>query len=283
MRRRKTQSICSAIGLATALAACGKKSDKSDKAETPTETPAVTTNTSSAQDTSTATDDAPGVTAATGNDVVIAGQLALSGLELTATEQAAIVYQFSVGDIVGTPSEVAVASDGRFQTKIPKADEIIDFIASQALLPREERDWEQMASAAKSIVNAGQEITADFIKQMPEAELQANIGDLAKSKQQAGRMTLMVAYDKSGDKIAEAKSFRFIGLQTPAGKNLSGLPNGNLKGNVNLGKITGDGADVTSEVKASDALDVSATALESFADLGRVLKSVKNHYMNSKW
>lgn len=282
MRRLPSPSISlyAALSLAVALPACGKKSDDDDKEETPS---AVGTGGGTAQNTGTNESTSPGVTAATGNDLILSGQLALSGLGLAETAKAALVYQFSLGEVIGFPAEVAVDDNGKFSATVPKADAAIELLVTQAALPREQRDWDKMATTVMSVMDVGREITGSTLQNMSEQEIQDGVGEIAKSMQSAGRMTLIVAYDKSGDKVAEAQSFRFIGLQTPGGKNLSGLPNSSLKGNVNLGKITGAGADVTSEVKASDALDISSSALETFADMGRILKSVKNDYMNTKW
>lgn len=274
----KNLSFYSAITLAVGITACGKKSDGNTA-----DNPAVDTGAGTGSNTSPTESTTPGITASSSNQLVLSGQLALSGLGLMGSEQAALVYQFSRGEIIGQAQEVSVDSSGKFSATIPKADEAVELLVQQANLPREQRDWEKMAVAARSVTNGEGNISADYIKNMPEEEIQAGIGNLAKELKDAGRMTLIVAYDKSGDKKSEAQSFRFVSLQTPGGKNLSSLPNDNLKGNVNFGKITGSSADVTSEVKAVDALDISTAAIETFADMGRVLKSVKNNYMNDKW
>jgi len=105
------------------------------------------------------------------------------------------------------------------------------------------------------------------------------VNDLKKS----GPVTVLVAYDKTGDRVSEGQSFRFISLPTPGGKALSSLPNERLKGNLDLGKISGSKRDVTSEARSTDAIDLSASALDSMADAGRALKNLANAYMNSAW
>jgi hypothetical protein len=244
-------------------AGCGKKSDSSDAAST---------------------EEGPGISAAEGNDLALTGQLAIGDLGLTAAEKGLLLFQFSQGTTLGDPTPVEVDAEGRFTVTIPKADEAVDFLVAQLQLDRSARDWAAMLEAVKKVLGSEvAELTVERLQGMTEDELNEGVGDLAESLKNAGRMTLLVAYDKSGDVKAEAQSFRFISMETAAGRNLSGFPNNSLKGNVNFGSITGSSADVKSEVKASDALDISAAAIENLADFSRLLKTVKNEYMNNKW
>lgn len=260
----KNFPILSAMAMAIIVAAgCGPKSDS---------TPAASTETG------------PGVSAAEGNDIALTGQLAIGDLGLTAAEKGVLVFQFSQGETLGKPVALDVDADGKFTATIPKADEAVEFLVSQTKLDRSARDWAAILKAVKEVM--GDEVgdlTVEQLQGMSEDEVQEGVGDLAADLKSAGRMTLLVAYNKSGDVKAEAQSFRFISMETAAGKNLSGIPNNSLKGNVNFGSITGASADVKSEVKATDALDISAAAIESLADFSRMLKAVKNDYMNSKW
>jgi hypothetical protein len=64
---------------------------------------------------------------------------------------------------------------------------------------------------------------------------------------------------------------------------LGALPNKDLKGNISLGKITGEGSNVISELQANDALDLGASAIDTLASTGNTLKLVKNVYINDKW
>jgi len=98
-------------------------------------------------------------------------------------------------------------------------------------------------------------------------------------------MTVLVAYTPSatGDLKAEAQSFRFIGMPTAGQRSLSGFPNTSFKGDTALGEITADAKDAKAKLKADEALDLKADTIENLADLAKMLKIVKNAYMNKNW
>jgi hypothetical protein len=263
----------SAVAAAIILSACGK-SESSDPATTAT--PTTTTG-------SGGTTDSPGVTAAAGNDIVMSGQLALSALGLTASEKGVISFKMSRGEVQKS-TKLTVDANGKFSATISKADEAVNYLAEQVKLARDARNWDQMLVYVKEVAGSNvQDWTVDDLKNMQEEQLQEGVGGLVDELKDAGFMTLLVAYDVSGNPEAEASSFRFIGSETAGGRVLTGFPNDKIKGNVNFGQITGSGVDVKSEVKAGDAVNVSAEALESYADLSKTLKAVKNGWMNTKW
>ncbi len=252
-----------ALGMCLSIAAsCGKSGSSKDNKVTD---PAVTASTSA---------------------LAISGQLALSGLGLANAEQGVLLYQFSQGVVDGEPKSVTVDADGKFTAEIARSDEAVDYLVAQIKLPRDQRDWEGMLKAVKSVMpEKGGELSVEKLKNFSETEIQEGVGKLAASLQDAGHMTVLVAYTKSatGDKKAEASSFRFIGMPTAGNRSLSGFPNGAFKGNVDLGQVTADSKDAKSVLKADEALDLSADTIENLADLSKMLKIVKNAYMNKSW
>jgi len=95
---------------------------------------------------------------------------------------------------------------------------------------------------------------------------------------------MLVAYDKSGDKEAEARSFRFIGMPTAAGGKLTALVSDAIKGDLNLGVISGNGENPVAQLAANaTAFDLSSSAIEALAGMGDTLKSVRNRYMNDSF
>lgn len=257
--------LLSAIAMSMIVASgCGKKSDSTVETDT--------------------SESSPGVTSAEGNDLALTGVLAISDLGLTAAEKGVLVFQFSQGGVLGKPVALDLDADGKFKASIPKSDQAVEFLVAQLKVERAARDWAGMLEAVKEVMAGdADKLTVEQLQGMSDDQLEEGVGELVASLKDAGRMTLLVAYDKSGDVKAEAQSFRFISMETASGKNLSGIPNNGLKGNINFGSITGSTSDVKSEVKAADALDLGAAVIENLADFSRMLKAVKNDYMNSKW
>lgn len=255
--------------MAMGMYGCGKK--ESDEA------PAATSATSGGG--------VPGVVAEEGNDVTLTGQLALGDLSLAGAEQGILAFTMVKGELKSAPTKIEVDAEGKFSVPIAKVDAALDYLLEQMELDPADRDYETMATVVNESGIAGRDLTAEFLQEMPEEDLQEGIAGAAQDNKDGGNMTLLVAYDISedGDVIAEAESFRFINLPTPAGKGLSAIPNRDLKGSVSFGQITGDGTDVISEVDADEALDLSESVLETLADASRALKTVKNEYMNSAW
>lgn len=270
---KSSNSLSMRLGLAAQIAAlslygCQKKDSKGDTAsdESKEEAPDAGT---------------PGVTATSGNEVILTGVLNLGALELTQSTKGILAFNIAAGKVTGK-REVEVDADGKFSVTVAKADEVVDSLLAEMDKTPETRDWQAMYDGASQITDL-RGMTVEDLKSMSEEDLAEGITDLANDLKNAGSMTLLVAYDKSGDPVAEAASFRFIGMPTATGKALSGLSNADLKGNVSFGKISGEGSDITSEVEAADAFDLSAAALESLADSSRALKMVKNKHMNDKW
>ena len=217
------------------------------------------------------------------NAIVLSGQLAITDLQLTGSTKGVLAFNSRQGQFVGDPQEISVEDDGRFKVELVKQEEAVKTLVEEAAKPRDQRDLEKMAQSARSIMGGGKEINAEMIRNMPEEEIQSGIGDIAGRMQKSGPVTLLVAYDKSDDIVARARSFRFISMNTPGGRALSSLPNERLKGDVNLGRVSGSKRDVVGEARSTDAFDLPPAALETLADIGRSMKNVINNYMNKDW
>ena len=165
------------------------------------------------------------------------------------------------------------ASAGRLKAKIA-ANSIVrdaDFIADIA------------ATFQVSIAEAQQ-----HINNMPDDnEIRADmLGEIEKNIQ-TGTTHTIVAYTKnsSDNRIAEASSFKFIGLPTASGKPLFHLNSKKLKGNVNLGELNVEPAGSTSDevlsgLAASSAVSETTEMMNGLAAMGGTVKSVRNDYMN---
>jgi len=217
------------------------------------------------------------------NNVRISGQLNIAGLELLAGEKGVLAFTTRQGEFAGEPKEVSVAADGTFSTDLAKTEDSVQDLINIISKPRDQWDYDAILRNVRMIVPEAGSLSVDKLKAMSDTEIKAGIADLADMLKKSGPVTVLVAYDKTGDRVAEAQSFRFISLPTPAGKPLSSLPNERFKGNVDLGKISGSKRDVTSDAKSTDAFDLSASALDSMADVGRSLKNLINIYMNKGW
>ena len=269
-RARLAVTLVSAAALSAT--ACGSKK-KSDDTET-------TSSTSSSVST-------PGVTKTDSNTVALAGTIALTTSSLNLADAAptgVIAFNLASGQVIGAPQKVDVAADGTFTVPVGKTNAAVDTLQAQAALAPADRDWDAMVAAVNEVM-PNQGVTAAKLKAMSEDEIQQGIAGLATQLHDAGAMTMLVAYTKSdsGDVVAEAQSFHFINMPTAGGQGLAGIPTGNLLGSLNFGKISGAGADVTSELTADEAINLPAAAIENFASAGKALKMVKNYYMNTKW
>ncbi len=265
----KSNSMTAGVSLTLAVAltaACGKKSSGSDDKS------------------GTNTNSTPGVTNKTDNDLVVTGQLAISTMALTDAPKGVLAFTSRNGEYRGQPQVIDVDANGNFSVPIKRNEDAVKVLVEEAGKPRDQRNWERMYQALRdAFPDQGSQMTLEQIKNEDEAKIQSGVGELANKAKNDGSVTMLVAYDKTGDKVTEAASFRFISLPTPENKPLSALPNERLKGDVGLGKITGSNRDVTSETKSKDALELSDGAMESLADAGRALKNVINSYMNTGW
>jgi|GEM_PF-1666093 len=268
----KQISIPLIAAIALGYMGCSKKKDSDD--DEPADTATVSGGGSG-------TGSGSGVTANDGPSVAVAGELALGSLSLTGS-QSVLLFKTFGGDMTGNPEEITVGGDGKFTATIAKADADVEVLSAQAALPREGRDWDAMAASVNRIM--GRTYAGSDLQAMDESQIQEGVKGLADDLKAKGSVMLLVAYDKSGNKEAEASSFRFIGMPTAAGGKLTALVAGSIKGNLNLGVISGNGENPVSELAAnSTAFDLSAGAIEAIAGMGDTLKSVRNKYMNEDY
>lgn len=202
--------------------------------------------------------------------VSISGTLNLSlNLSAAATTQRVLLFSLEKGTVTQAPKVVDVTADGTFSVAVPKAGETrtkleqalagttIDRAAVKALLPEH----------------------ASEIDSMPEGELRTELETILADS--VIPTYLLVAMEASGDKVAEADSFRFIGMPT-GGENLLNLPVDSLKGDLALGTISESGDEaVSTKVADGTNFNLSSTAIEELATLSDALKSVKNYWMNT--
>jgi len=257
MSQSLNTKILAVTCLASAIAACGKKHHGNNTDSTTTTT-------------STSTASTQGVTTGDGKNVAVAGHIALTALNLADSAPDSYLAVAVIGgkfrlDKYGMVKG-SIASDGRFSVNLPISDPEL--------------------AALKSCVNAdGKTLDrTNLATVMPDASGHSDAEILQYiNSQTAGAVTwVVVSYMKSatGDRVAEAKTFKFIGLS--AGKNnLFALPVAHIKGNLALGDIKISGNDAVGSLPAdTTAFDLSTDAIKALASTNNALKALKNEYMN---
>ena len=258
----KNKSIRFGISIFTALSLASACSAK--KSSTPEDTAEPTASTE------------PGVTTNTGNSLAVAGKLNLAlglrglGFSLAdSTTKGVVLFTLDyTSKLASPPTAIAVSDDGSFT------------------IPIERNRLEKLESAiVGGVVNRtiAKEIFPQYateIDSMSDAELVEGLTEeIDAMKKHPDMRYVLVSYDISGDKEAEAKSMQFIGLPT-SGSALKLLPGDALKGDLNLGLITGSGDEATSTLTAADSLELSSSVLEEMAGASQTLKFLKNVWMN---
>ncbi|MCX6128759.1 MAG: hypothetical protein NTX25_06805 [Proteobacteria bacterium] len=211
-----------------------------------------------------------GVTTNTANTLAIGGKLELSlEARLAGTTMGVVLFTLdSSSTLVDKPLKITVADDGTFTTPI-------------------ERD--RLEKIKTGIVNGVPDRTvlkklfpndADAIDAASDAEIVKGLSEqLTELEKNPNLRYVLVSYEISGDLEAEAKSMQFIGLPT-GGPPLKMLPGEALLGDLSLGLITGSGDEASSELAASDSLDLPASVIEELAGTSQTLKYLKNVWMN---
>lgn len=271
---RKTLLVQVALfGLAT-----GCSQSSSDPAATPA-TNAAGSGTSSSSGSN-------GVEVSTSNTLSIAGTLALDTYSLTDAKKGVLMFTTYGGKMTGDPKKVEVDADGKFSVSFERNLEAVETLVAFAEKARADRVDADFEAAAVALQAIGMKMTAAGLKSVAEDEIQEGVGSIASQMKGQGAISLLVAYDisESGDKAAEASSFRFIGLPTAGGHNLSAISATDLAGNLDLGSIAQSGGDAVSTLPAdSTSFNLSDDAINSYASAGEALKAVKNAYMNDNW
>ncbi len=243
-----------AVGSLVLLAfACGKKKSAGDETDT----------------------SAPGVSGKVGDSVSLSGQLNLAaanlGFNADSTQRQILYFMLVGGEVFDAPTKVVVDANGKFTASVSAVNKKL--VSIKAAL-------EQSPIDKAALKEALPEHAAD-IDAAPDAELKSALQDLVDKMDAAGGpQYLLVSYVPSGDALEEAKSFQFIGLPS-SGQNVMVFPADGLKGNLNLGKISGSGDNATAELKAnSSVFAMDDNAIVQLASIGQTLKVVKNYWVN---
>lgn len=228
-----------------------------------------------------------GVQTTTETTINISGSLNVSGLGLTAIENKGVLaFSLVGGELKSAAREITVASDGSFTVPVDRSSGTAGKLKEQLAADPIPRSDASFLAGLSSFFGASEAEVTEFLSSKTDAELKSELTADIDYQVKVGSVTLLVAYDKSatGDKVAEANSFKFIGLPTASGKSLAAIDSQSIKGNLGLGSIAlGDSDDAKSSLSATDALSVSAEAAETLADMSAALKSVKNSWMNASW
>lgn len=217
-----------------------------------------------------------GVTETAGDEVVVAGQLALTGLGLTAgTPNKVIAIEVAAGQVKGIDKTmiVPVNADGTFNLKLVKKPRILKAIEESAV-------GDGTYDRAKLEAAIGEPLPSG----VSDAEITQYAEEMKAEMAKGGLSYVIVAFDDTLPSLrAQAESFQFIGLSD--GTNfLNGLPLKSAKGNISLGKVTNSGGDqAAGELKLDNTVfDLSGDALAEMARLGAMLKSVRNVWINEE-
>ncbi|NDE15375.1 hypothetical protein EBZ80_10635 [bacterium] len=208
--------------------------------------------------------------------LTVTGQLQLaSTLALDGTFARQVVYfKILSGRVEGAPQKVSVAADGTFsfnvETENAKATAAKNAITQSPV---------DRAALKVAFPEYASQIDGMTDEQIIEG-LRSYVDELVSH---GGPQYVMVSYvpSASGDALAEAESFQFIGLPT-GGANVVALPADSVKGDVALGAIAaGTGDDATASLKADgNVLNLSDSAITQLANISQTLKLVKNYWVN---
>lgn len=266
MPNNKSLALVVVPGLLLFAISCGKSSDKKND-------PGISGTVSGVETTSAST-------------INITGSLNLGAIGLTAGEtKGVLAFTLVGGRAQAAAREVEVAADGSFTVPVDRSSGSAATLKAQLAAEPIVRDASFIAGLS-SFFGETEDRVQEYIAEMSDAQLRAELTSEIDAQVAAGSVTLLVAYDKSptGDKVSEANSFKFIGLPTASGKSLAAIDSQSIKGNLGLGSIAlGASDDAKSSLAATDALNVSAEAAETMADMSAALKSIKNSWMNTAW
>jgi hypothetical protein len=213
-----------------------------------------------------------GVTPADGNAIAVTGTLSLTGLGLQEkAPDKVLAFLVEAGQIRdgGATLVADINEKGEFGLKLPKVSPLLTAIDAGK---RPDGTYDR-AAIEKAL---HQPIPAD----VTDAQITEFAEQMRAEAERGGLVYVLVSMVSSGDRVAEAQSFRFIGLGA-GNKILNGLPTKNAKGNLGLGKISGEGDQAKAELAADGtAFDLSTEAIDAMASTSNTLKAVRNVWMN---
>jgi hypothetical protein len=228
----------------------------------------------------TSTDDATDTSSASSSSgssvpegqVGVTGTLALSyGLTAASAPNKVLAFPFLGTQGFGDPKSVDVDVDGKFNLALSKEDDLVAQLESaiEGGVVNREKAAVVVKSTVEELANITDQEIIDYIKEQKEQQ-----------EARGGPMFIMVAMNDEGSKVEQAESFRFIGM--PVGStNMVGLPIAAARGNLAMGTIAGEG-DEGKAATAADAstFDLPEGAFDTLASAGKILKEVKNQYVN---
>ena len=236
-------------------------------------------------DTLTNTNVQLGVTPASGDVIVMTGQLAL-GTNLTDTAipdkvVALPLYNNALaayGDLSNLKEikTVAIDANGVFSMELPAEDSLSKLKACENSDGTIDLEKVKNVLSADDMAQLGiDSMTAEELKQVwPDllSEIENHLGD---------QTWVLASAVSNEDRYTEATSFSFIGLPI-GGNNFINIPPLKAKGNIGLGQVGLSGDDASAELPASsEVFTFSDAALSEIAKTNAALKSIKNGYANS--
>lgn len=220
--------------------------------------------------------DQPGVKPHDGPKVSIVGALALE-TALTGGDENDTVVAIPVIDgkfDVGIAIKAKLDAKGAFKLEMERGSSKKEEL--QGYLDGDKLKSGAREQLAKTKPDLGEMSDAEII-----ALIKSSIEKYKDSPYAGERAYVIVSMKASGDRVAEAASFRFIGLSTGAGPMIL-FPAKVAKGDMSLGKITPKGDSAVAALKADDkSFDLSAQTIANMASTSNALKTVKNVWMNA--
>ncbi len=262
------------------LTACGEPVEEEETPSDTTTSPPAATGGGG-----TKTPPAASVVATAETSVTVGGTLSAGALA-DATHG---VMQFTLrgGRQSGEPKKLVVDADGHFTGSVARGHDLADQLEAHMAVAAAARDNRAVATILVETEGKPVAMIDRYVQQIEsgitEADYQTEMAKRVTELRTLGTMTMFVAYKPSatGDKTAEAASFRFIGMPTAAAGNLIAFDSQTLLGNVELGKIVAGTDDVVqTEQTAEKSFSLAAGAIDGLARSSGALKGLKNVYMN---
>ncbi|MEZ4743363.1 MAG: hypothetical protein R3B45_13105 [Bdellovibrionota bacterium] len=207
--------------------------------------------------------------------VVVTGSLSL-GASLTSecTPDKVVAYSVVSGRVERSEtSEFSIEEDGGFTASIAKGNPTIDAIKNS-----------QNADGTYDRTKLSEALGEEVDDSVTDAEISSYLEEMESAIEKGGLATVFVSMCSSAseDKVAEAESFKFIGLDVN-GAPLNGIPVAKASSSsIDLGDISGSGDQAKSTLQGVDGMfdGLSSDNLADMAVTSNALKILKNTHMN---
>jgi hypothetical protein len=158
--------------------------------------------------------------------------------------------------------------DGKFSIDLPLGDPMLTKLES-TIGADGVVDQEKLAQVCKECVGA------------TDSEVKGYVAELKEKKRELTWIVITYKASSTGDRAAEAKTFKFVGLKSD--KNLLiGLPVSKAKGNLSLGDVAIDGDNAVGSLSADPtAFDIAPEVLAGMAATSDMFKNLANAYINT--